>query len=42
MSEIVKGSDTETFRKMMGAVLLIMTVLASLIVISAYFAPSVH
>lgn len=37
MSEVVKGSDTETFRKMMVAVVLIMTVLASLIVVSAYF-----
>jgi hypothetical protein len=42
MSEVVKGSDTETFRKMMVAVVLIMTVLASLIVVSAYFSPAVH
>ena len=42
MSEIVKGSDTETFRKMMVAVVLIMAVLVSLVVVSAYFSPVVH
>ncbi|WP_292967308.1 hypothetical protein [Nitrosomonas sp.] len=38
MGEVVKGSDTETFRKMMVAVVFIMAVLGSLIVISARFA----
>lgn len=42
MSEVVKGSDTETFRKMMVAVVFIMAVLASLIVVSAFFSPAVH
>lgn len=42
MSEIVKGSDTETFRKMMVAVVLIIAVLASLIMVSAYFSPIIH
>lgn len=41
MSEVVKGSDTETFRTMMVAVVLIIAVLASLVVVSAYFSPPV-
>ncbi len=38
MSEVVKGSDTETFRNMMVAVVFILAVLGSLIVISSYYA----
>lgn len=41
MSEVIKGSDTETFRKMMIAVVLIMAVLISLVALSARFAPVV-
>jgi len=38
MSEVVKGSDTETFKNMMVAVVFIFAVLGSLIVISSYYA----
>ncbi len=41
MGEVIKGSDTETFRKMMVAVVLIMAVLGSLVVLSARFSTGI-